>query len=102
MYQAINYDKKTGTMHVWDDEIGHQKFAFKPYAFLPDDNGQYQSLDGTKLSKVSEIDIPDCKPEIIKSITSGKAFDLDRMSDSRLVLMLTKMIIGIRINKIAK
>ena len=53
MYQAINYDKKTGTMHVWDDEIGHQKFAFKPYAFLPDDNGQYQSLDGTKLSKVS-------------------------------------------------
>jgi DNA polymerase elongation subunit (family B) len=51
-YQAIGYDKKTGTMHVWDDELGHQKFAFKPYAYLPDDAGNYQSLDGTKLKKV--------------------------------------------------
>jgi hypothetical protein len=38
-YQAIGYDKKSGTMHVWDDELGHQKFPFKPYAYLPDDNG---------------------------------------------------------------
>jgi DNA polymerase elongation subunit (family B) len=51
-YQAIGYDKKTGTMHVWDDELGHQKFAFKPYAYLPDAAGNYQSLDGTKLKKV--------------------------------------------------
>ena len=52
MYQAIGYDKKSGLMHVWDDELGHQKFPFQPYAYLPDDNGQYSSLDGTKLSKV--------------------------------------------------
>lgn len=51
-YQAIGYDKKNGIMHVWDDELGHQKFPFKPYGYLPDPNGQYQSLDGTRLSKV--------------------------------------------------
>ena len=51
-YQAIGYDKKTGIMHVWDDELGHQKFPFKPYAYLPDEAGQFQSLDGVKLSRV--------------------------------------------------
>jgi len=50
-YQAIGYDKKNGIMHVWDDELGHNKFAFKPYGYLPDPNGDFQSLDGTKLSK---------------------------------------------------
>ena len=52
MFQAIGYDKKTGIMHVWDDELGHQKFPFKPYAYLPDEAGQFQSLDGVKLSRV--------------------------------------------------
>jgi DNA polymerase elongation subunit (family B) len=51
MYQAIGYDKKNGIMHVWDDELGHQKFPFQPYGYLPDMNGDFQSLDGTKLSK---------------------------------------------------
>ena len=39
-------------MHIWDDELGHNKFPFQPYGYLPDENGQYQSLDGTRLSKV--------------------------------------------------
>jgi DNA polymerase elongation subunit (family B) len=51
-YQAIGYDKKNGIMHVWDDELGHQKFAFQPYGYLPDENGPYKSLDGTRLQKV--------------------------------------------------
>jgi len=53
MYQNIAYDKKTSTMHVWDDEVGHQKFLFKPYAYLPDANGDCRSLDGAILSKVA-------------------------------------------------
>jgi len=52
MYQSIGYDKKNGVMHVWDSELGHQKFPFKPYAYLPDDAGQYVSLDGTRLKRV--------------------------------------------------
>jgi len=52
MYQAIGYDRKGGIMHVWDDELGHQKFPFKPYAYLPDPDGDFVSLDGTRLSLV--------------------------------------------------
>ena len=51
-YQAIGYDKRKGIMHVWDDQLGHQKFPFKPYGYLPNSNGAYQSLDGTRLDKV--------------------------------------------------
>jgi len=53
MYQAIGYDKKNNIMHVWDDELGHQRFPFQPYAYLPADNGDYMSLDGTRLHKMS-------------------------------------------------
>jgi DNA polymerase elongation subunit (family B) len=52
MYTGIGYDKKNGIIHIWDDELGHQQFPFKPYGYLPDDNGQFQSLDGTRLKKV--------------------------------------------------
>ena len=51
-YQSIGYDKPAGIMHVWDDELGHQKFPFTPYGYLPNDNGQYQTLDGVRLEKV--------------------------------------------------
>jgi DNA polymerase elongation subunit (family B) len=53
MYQASGYDKKNEIMHVWDDELGHQKFPFKPYGYLPDQNGQYKSLNGTRLKRVN-------------------------------------------------
>ncbi len=56
MYQAIGYDKKNNIMHVWDDELGHQKFPFQPYAYLPAADGDYQSLDGTKLT--GDVRIP--------------------------------------------
>ena len=52
MFQAIGYDKKNNIMHVWDDELGHQKFPFQPYAYLPDDSGAHVSLDGTRLAQV--------------------------------------------------
>jgi DNA polymerase elongation subunit (family B) len=52
MYQNISYDKKNNIMHVFDDELGHQKFPFQPYAYLPDSEGEYKSLDGVKLTRV--------------------------------------------------
>lgn len=51
MYRNIAYQKKTNTMHVWDDQVGYQKFKFKPYGYLPDENGKFQSLNGKKLTK---------------------------------------------------
>ena len=53
MYQAVGYDKKSNTMHVWDDELGHKTFNFKPYAYVPAVTGEYQSLDGTKLKRIT-------------------------------------------------
>jgi DNA polymerase elongation subunit (family B) len=52
MYQSIGYDRKSSTMHIWDDELGYQKFTFKPYAYLPAENGKHVSLDGTRLERV--------------------------------------------------
>jgi DNA polymerase elongation subunit (family B) len=52
MYQAINYHRKTNTIHIWDDEVGYQSFQFKPYAYIPDATGDYQALNGTKLKRV--------------------------------------------------
>ena len=53
MYQNIAYHKKTNTIHLWDDELGYKQIDFKPYGYLPDANGQYKSLDGTKLKRVA-------------------------------------------------
>jgi len=53
MYQAIGYDKKNNIMHVWDDELGHQKFPFQPYAYLLDTHGECRSLDGAILTRVA-------------------------------------------------
>jgi DNA polymerase elongation subunit (family B) len=53
MYQNIAYDKRNNIMHVFDDELGHQKFNFQPYAYLPDANGDFRSLDGTTLTRVA-------------------------------------------------
>jgi len=52
-YQSIGYDKRNGIMHVWDDEVGHQKFPFQPYGYLPSETGDYQTLDGVRLAKIS-------------------------------------------------
>ena len=52
MYQAINYHRKTNTIHVWDDTEGYHTFQFKPYGYMPDANGDYVALNGTRLKRV--------------------------------------------------
>ena len=53
-YQNIAYHRKTNTMYVWDDELGQQSFQFRPYGYLPDSDGEYVSLNGTRLRRVNE------------------------------------------------
>ena len=57
MYQAINYHRKTNKIHIWDDEHGYKTFQYKPYAYIPDAAGTYQSLNGTKLIKIAILTI---------------------------------------------
>ena len=53
-YQNIAYHKKTNLIHLWDDQEGYRAFEFKPYGYLPDPNGDYQSLNGTRLRRINE------------------------------------------------
>ena len=53
MYQAVAYQKRTNTVHVWDDQKGHVQIKYKPYAYAKNANGQHIALDGTRLSKVT-------------------------------------------------
>ena len=65
MYQNIYYDRKTNTMHVWDDKFGHQTFRYKKYAYVKNRAGTYTSLYGDKLKRVSDWD-PE-QPELFES-----------------------------------
>jgi len=55
MYQNIHYDGKEDQIHLWDDELGYQKFKFQPYGYLPSKTGQYKALDGTRLDKIPGV-----------------------------------------------
>ena len=59
MYQAVAYQKRTNTVHVWDDQKGHVQIKYKPYAYAKNANGQHIALDGTRLSKVTRFDRED-------------------------------------------
>ena len=55
MYQNI-YVKRTKTsseVHLWDDQVGYQKFNYKPYAYIKSGSGVYRSIYGDKLKKVN-------------------------------------------------
>ena len=59
MYQAVAYQRRTNTVHVWDDQKGHVQIKYKPYAYAPNANGQHVALDGTRLTKVTRFDNED-------------------------------------------
>jgi DNA polymerase elongation subunit (family B) len=71
MYQAIAYQRKDNTVHIWDDVVGHRKINYKPYAYRKHPYGQFVTLDGTRVEKVvnpnrneGEFYEIDVKPEI--------------------------------------
>jgi DNA polymerase elongation subunit (family B) len=53
MYQNVFYDKGTKVAHIWDDKEGHVTFPFEPYAYKKSFNGEYTSLFGDKLEKIT-------------------------------------------------
>ena len=59
MYQAVAYQRRSNTVHVWDDQKGHVQIKYKPYAYAKNANGQHIALDGTRLSKVTRFDRED-------------------------------------------
>lgn len=43
-------------MHLWDDVEGYFKFEYEKYAYIEDSSGEYQTLNGKKVSKIHEWD----------------------------------------------
>ena len=57
MYQNAYFDGRT--IHLWDDKLGYKKFSNKRYAYLPNKNGKFVALDGTRVKKVFRYDKDD-------------------------------------------
>lgn len=77
MYQGIHYDGKKDQIHLWDDELGYQVFKFQPYGYLPNANGAYEALDGTRLDKI---------PGIYKDNTNS--YESDLAAETRVLIDL--------------
>ena len=81
MYQNIWCEKRGGNqveVHLWDDVAGYQNFIFKNYAYVRDGGGQYRSIYGDKLKKVTYWTEQDFK--------SGRVFESDIPLDTRILL----------------
>ena len=52
MYQAVAYQRRNNTVHIWDDVKGHVKIKYKPYAYAKNPSGDLTTLDGTRVDKV--------------------------------------------------
>ena len=55
MYQNIFVKTTTNEAWVWDDKKGLTHFNYTPYAFRKDPKGNYRSIFGDKLSKVTSF-----------------------------------------------
>lgn len=53
MYQNIYFDKRTNTVHLWDDEGGYQTVPFQNYSFRKRPGGRYRSIYGDELERVT-------------------------------------------------
>jgi len=81
MYQNIWCEKRGGNqveVHLWDDVAGYQNFIFKNYAYIRDGGGQYRSIYGDKLKKVTYWTEQDFK--------TGRVFESDIPLETRILL----------------
>jgi DNA polymerase elongation subunit (family B) len=56
MYQSIHYDFRTKTCHLRDDQQGWMSFEYTPTYYKLDPKGQYETLDGKRVSKTYTCD----------------------------------------------
>tara|TARA_B100001123_G_scaffold430329_1_gene550116 strand:+ start:735 stop:3260 length:2526 start_codon:yes stop_codon:yes gene_type:complete len=80
MYQNIFVKRlaKGSEVHLWDDQVGYQKFIYKPYAYLKSASGTYKSLYGDKLKKVNYWEQED--------LENGRVFESDVPVETRILV----------------
>jgi len=65
MYQAIYCDKKSSTVHLWDDKNGYTSFKYRPYAYRKKRGGKYLSIYGEQLEKTDRFHV--AEPNLYES-----------------------------------
>ena len=53
MYHAIHYDRQEEIIHLWDDKLGYKTFPYESYAYTPDAEGEFLTIDGQRVSKTN-------------------------------------------------
>lgn len=54
MYKGIFYEKRTETIHLWDDELGYVTRPYEPYAYVVDKDGTQKTITGLKVKRVTD------------------------------------------------
>lgn len=81
MYQAIYCDRKTGMIHLWDDEHSYTSFKDQPYAYKKSRNGKYKSIFGDSLERITRFNPRD--PSLFLSdVPSDTRVLIDAYGDS--------------------
>lgn len=81
MYKNIYVDRKTNTLHVWDDVGGYNSVQYQDYAYRKKDNGKYRSLYGDSLEKTTYFSPKD--PSLFESdVPLDTKFLIDLYGDS--------------------
>lgn len=78
MYQSIYYNRKSGVVHLWDDEKGHLQFQYKPYAYKVDSSGEFTTIDGKRVRRVGKWSKED--------VEAGLIYESDVPVDTRILI----------------
>ena len=54
MYQNIFFERNRNLIHLWDDTLGYRTFPYRKYAYVKDPNGEYTSMYGDRLTKITK------------------------------------------------
>jgi len=52
MYNSIFYEREKNRIHLWDDKKGYRSFPYKKYAFIKDENGEFSTIFGERVTKI--------------------------------------------------
>ena len=52
MYQNAYYQREKNLVHIWDDKLGYRSFPYTRYAYQKNENGEYNTLYGDKVTKI--------------------------------------------------
>ena len=61
MYQSIYYNRNTKTYHLRDDKKGWLEFPYRATCYVANENGEYETLDGARVSPTKQYGWKDPK-----------------------------------------